>query len=122
VAGRDRRFGCGWSSCQGCDLDQVVGEDAVPAPDRGSVPAVQAGAVPAVASFEVADPSFAAGSPLDQLAEAGAGLEFLAGRGGGRLAGDRDGADAKFAQVTLDGGVAVAAVGGDRRIRRRSPG
>ena len=110
------------SAGQGADLDQVVGEYSVPAPDRGSVPAVQAGAVPAVASFEVADPSFAAGSPLDQLAEAGAVLEFLAGRGGGRLAGDRDGADAKFVQVTLDGGVAVAAVGGDRRIRRRSPG
>src|SRR5690349_17535452 len=25
---------------QGCDLDEVVGEDAVAAPDRGSVPAV----------------------------------------------------------------------------------
>src|SRR5580704_15880991 len=75
----------------GCDLDQVVGEDAVPAPDRGSVPAVQAGSVPAVASFEVADPPFAAGSPLDQLAEAGAVLECLAGRGGRGLAGDRHG-------------------------------
>src|ERR1700733_3802597 len=107
-------FRCGWSSCQGCDLDQVVGEDAVPAPDRGSVPAVQAGAVPAVASFEVADPPFAAGAPFDQLAEAAAGPGFLAGRGGRGLAGDRDGAHTKFAQVTLDGGLAIAAVGGDR--------
>jgi hypothetical protein len=55
---------------QGADLDQVVGEYSVAAPDGGSVPAVQAGAVPAVAALEVADPAFASGSPLDQPAEA----------------------------------------------------
>src|SRR5216683_619602 len=48
----------GGLSGQGGDLDEVVGENRVPAPDRRSVPAVQAGAVPAVAAFEVADPSF----------------------------------------------------------------
>jgi len=39
------------SGSEGADLDQVVGEDPVSAPDRGSVPAVQEGAVPAVAAF-----------------------------------------------------------------------
>jgi len=48
----------GPSAGQGPDLDQVVGEDAVPAPDRGSLAAIQPGAVPSVAAFEVADPPF----------------------------------------------------------------
>ena len=99
---------------QGADLDQVVGEYPVPAPDRGSVPAVQAGAVPAVATFEVADPSFGAGAPLDQPAEAAAVLDCLAGWRGLGLAGDHDGAHAEGVQVAFDGGLAVAAVGGDR--------
>jgi hypothetical protein len=69
----------------------VVGEHPVPAPHSCSpLPAVQAGAVPAVAAFEVADPAFATGAPLDQLAEAAAVLDGLAGRGGGGLAGNRD--------------------------------
>jgi hypothetical protein len=48
-----RRWRC-WLAGQGPDLDQVVDEDPVSAPDRGSVPAVQACAVPAVASTAVA--------------------------------------------------------------------
>ena len=72
--------GRGGSAGQGADLDQVVGEYPVPAPDRCSVPAVEAGAVPAVAAFEVADPAFAAGPPFDQLAEGAAVLGGLAGR------------------------------------------
>ena len=68
----------GWLAGEGGDLDQVVGEDSVAAPDRCSVPAVQPGAVPAVTAFEVADPSFAAGAPFDQAAEAAAVLERLA--------------------------------------------
>src|SRR5882757_9510883 len=99
------------SAGQGPDLDQGVGEYPVPAPDRRSVPAVQAGAVPAVAAFEVADPAFAAGAPLDELAEAAAVLDGLAGRGGGGLAGNRDRAHARGVQVSFDGGLAVAAVG-----------
>src|ERR1700678_1765505 len=47
------------SAGEGPDLDQVVGEYPVPAPDRRSLCGVQAGAVPAVAVFEVADPAFA---------------------------------------------------------------
>ena len=69
----------GWSAGEGADLDQVVSEDAVSAPDSGFVSAVQADAVPAVASFEVADPSFAVGAPFDQAAEAAAVLDRLAG-------------------------------------------
>lgn len=85
----------------------------MPAPDCGSVPAVQAGPVPAVASFEAADPSFAAGAPFDQTAEAAAVLDRLGGGRSGGLAWDSDGAHAAGVQVALDGGVAVAAVGGD---------
>src|SRR6185437_2681647 len=81
-------LGCGRSGGQARDLGQIVGEYPVPAPDRRSLPAVQAGAVPAVAAFEVADPAFAAGAPLDQLAEAAAVLDGLAGGGGGGLAGN----------------------------------
>jgi hypothetical protein len=58
--------GLGGLAGQGADLDQVVGEYPVSAPDRGSVPAVEEGAVPAVAALEVADPAFASGPPLDQ--------------------------------------------------------
>jgi len=86
----------------------------VPAPDRGSFAAVQAGAVPAVSALEITDPAFAAGSPLDQLAEA-AGV-FDGAAGGGDLGPARygDGADPEFVQVPVGCGVAVAAVGGDR--------
>ena len=74
-----RRSGRG-SGGEGADLDQVVGEYPVSAPDRGSVPAVQEGAVPAVAAFEVADPAFASSSPLHEPAEAAAVLDRLAVR------------------------------------------
>src|SRR5919106_3031772 len=40
---------------QAADLDQVVGEHPVAAPDPGAVDAVHQGAVPAVAVLEVAD-------------------------------------------------------------------
>jgi hypothetical protein len=65
----------------------------------------------------VADASFAAGSPFDQLAEAAAVLGFLAGGRGRGLPWDRDGADAEFVQVAFDSGLAVATVGGDRTRR-----
>jgi hypothetical protein len=78
------------------------------------VPAVQQGAVPAVAAFEVADPAFAARAPLDQLAEAAAVPGGLADGDVGSLAENRHGSDVQVLQVTLDGGLAVAAVGGDR--------
>jgi hypothetical protein len=48
-----------WFSCgEGADLDEVVGEDAVSAPDSGAVDAGEFGAVPAEAAFEVVDPPF----------------------------------------------------------------
>src|SRR5260221_3539143 len=65
----------GGLSGQGGDLDEVVGENRVPAPDRGSVPAVQAGAGPPVAALEIADPALAARSPLDHAAAAAALLD-----------------------------------------------
>ena len=57
------------SLCQGADLDQVVGEDAVSAPGAGSCQRGQFGAVPSVASLEVVDPAFASGPPFDLGAE-----------------------------------------------------
>src|ERR1035441_5091983 len=67
-------------SGQGADLDQVVGEYPVPAPDGSPVPAVKEGPVPAVAALEIADPAFAPGPPFNQLAEAAAVLDDLTGR------------------------------------------
>jgi hypothetical protein len=61
---------------QGADLDEVVGEDAVSAPDPGSGQGGQFGAVPAVAAFEVVDPSFASCAPFDLGAERFSMLEF----------------------------------------------
>lgn len=73
-------FGWAASAGQGSDLDQVAGEYPVPAPDRRSVSAVQPSAVPAVTAFETsADPAFASGLPIDQLTEAAAVLDGLAG-------------------------------------------
>src|ERR687895_2033294 len=54
---------------QAADLDQVVGEHPVAAPDPGAVDAVHQGAVPAVAVLEVADAPLGAGAPLDQPPE-----------------------------------------------------
>jgi len=69
----------GGSAGEGGDLDQVVAEDRVSAPDGGSLAAVEQCAVPAVSAFEVADPAFAAGAPLDQRAEAAGVLDGAAG-------------------------------------------
>src|SRR5258708_26430238 len=73
--------GPGGSAGQGADLDQVVGEDPVPAPDRGSFAAVQPGAVPVVSALEAADPAFAAGSPPDEPAEPAGVFDGPAGGG-----------------------------------------
>ena len=72
------------------------------------------GAVPAVAAFDVVDPAFGSGAPLDHLAERTSVLELAAGGAGFGLTRDGDAADAEFVQLTLDAGFAVAAVGGDR--------
>src|SRR5258708_39792425 len=70
----------GGSCCEGADLDEIVGEDAVSAPGSGAVDAGEFGAVPAVAAFEVVDPSFGSGAPFDLVAE-GAAVFDLAARG-----------------------------------------
>jgi hypothetical protein len=58
---------------EGSDLDEVVGQDAMPGPDSGSFGAVDAGAIPAVAAFEGADAAFASIRHGDEL-PCGAGL------------------------------------------------
>src|SRR5215472_2132647 len=93
-----RRVG---SAGKGADLDQVVAEYPVPAPDGSSLAAVQPGAVPAVSALEVADPAFAAGSPLDQLAEAAGVLDGAAGGGGLAFARDGDRVYPEDLQVPL---------------------
>jgi hypothetical protein len=65
---------------EGRDFGEVVGEDAVAAPDAGAGEPVEAGAVEVVAVFEMADAAFAAGSLFDQTAEAG--LPFVGLPGG----------------------------------------
>ena len=72
------------------ELDQVVGEHAVAAPDAGTVDAVHQGAVPAEAMLEAADPALAAGAPLDQPAEATPALDQPAGGTGAAPARDGD--------------------------------
>jgi hypothetical protein len=68
------------SGCEGADLDEVVGEDAVSAPGSGSVEAGEFGAVPAVAAFDVVDPSFGPGAPFELLAEGSPVFELAARR------------------------------------------
>jgi hypothetical protein len=51
------------------DLDQVVIEDAVTAPDPGTVEPVNPRPAPTEVSFEAADPSFASGSPFHEPLE-----------------------------------------------------
>ena len=82
----------------------------MPAPDRSSVTAVQPGAVPAVSAFEVADPAFAAGPPLDEGAEAAGMLDGAAGGGGPGSARDGDGAYPEGVQFPFGRGIAVPAV------------
>lgn len=101
----------GLSGGQRGDLDQVVGEDALSAPGSCAVDGDESGAVPSVGAFEVADASFAAGAPFHL--EGSPVLDLAAGLAGFAFAGDGDVADAEVLEVFLDGGLAVAAVGGD---------
>jgi hypothetical protein len=55
---------------QGAELDEVVGEDAMAAPDGCSVLAVESGAVPAVGVLEVADPAFGSSALSDRVRKA----------------------------------------------------
>ena len=85
----------------------------MPGPCLGSFGAIQPGAVPAVASFQAADPAFAAGPPFDGAAERWTVLGGLAGLARFTFAGDHDGPHAQVVQVILDTFLAVTAVGGD---------
>jgi hypothetical protein len=89
----------------------------MPTPNPSAVDAVHQGAVPAVAVFEMADPPLRAGAPLHQPPEASGVLVGLAGGAGCALSRDRDLGDAQLAEVGVDPGLAIAAVGG-RRLRR----
>jgi Group II intron, maturase-specific domain len=114
-----RRWGaevaCGFGSAGQCaDLDQVVGENPVSAPDPGAVDAAELAAIPSVSALECADAAFGSGAPLDQSPEGSSMLELAPGRGRFSLARDDDVGDAEGVQVVLDAGLAVAAVGGDR--------
>jgi hypothetical protein len=92
---------CGCSCCQGPDLDQVVGEHAVTAPGSCSVDAGEFGAVASVAAFDVVDPAFGSGAPLDHRAERASVLELEAGGAGFGLA-QRNSAIARGSRPTPD--------------------
>ena len=98
---------------EGTDLDEVVGQDAVPGPDSGAFGAVDAGAIPAVATLEGADAAFTSGAPLDCSPEGWPVFLGLAGLAGFAFAGYHDRAHAEVVQGVLDAFLAVAAVGGD---------
>ncbi len=105
------------SCCEGADLDEVVGEDAVSAPGSGAVDAGEFGAVPAVAAFEVVDPSFGSGAPFDLVAE-GAAVFDLAARGSWfARTGDRHTAHAEVMEVAFHRCLAIPTVGSDRAWR-----
>src|SRR4051812_27889470 len=106
---------------QSADLGEVVGEDAVSAPDPGSGEAIEHGAIPAGSTFEVGDAAFTSGAPLDQAAEGSSVLGLAAGRSGLALARDGHGAHAKIVQRGVDAGFAVAAIGGHGAGRPAGP-
>jgi len=97
----------------GTDLDQVVGQDAVPGPDSGAFGAVDAGAIPAVATLEGTDAAFASGAPLDCSSEGWPVFVGSPGLGGFAFAGDHHVLHAEVGELAVDIGFAVAAVGGD---------
>ena len=105
---------------EGTDLDEVVGQDAVPGPDSGAFGAVDAGAIPAVATLEGADAAFTSGAPLDCSSERASVFLGLPGLAGFDFAGYHDRAHAEVVQGVVDAFLAVAAVGGDGA--RRAPG
>ena len=83
---RRRPAAAAWSAT-GPDLDQVVGEHPLPAPDPGAVDAVHQGPFLPVVVLEVADPPLRAGAPRDQPPERPAVLVGLAGTAGWPLRG-----------------------------------
>src|SRR5215212_9521740 len=101
------------SAGQDPDLDQLVGQDRLPGPEACPVQAIESGAVPAVTPLEAADPTFAAGAPLNRLAEGRPVFGGSSGLAGAAPARDDHGSDTRLVQVVFDAGLAVAPVGGD---------
>ena len=109
-------------SCgEGTDLDQVVGQDAVPSPDSGACGAVDAGAIPAVATLEGADAAFTSVAPLDCSSERAPVFLGLPGLAGFAFTGYHNRAYAEVVQGVIDTFLAVAAVGGDGAWRAPGP-
>src|SRR5277367_451402 len=115
---------------QGGDLDQVVVEHPVAAPDPSAVESVDLAPVPPEVSFEATDPPFAPGSPLHQPLECG--LLLNGPLRCARFAPCRqdDGLDAHVARASLTATSpyprsAVTALGtlspAQRRVRWREP-
>src|SRR3954451_6071365 len=104
---------CCRSCGEGTDLDEVVGQDAVPGPGTGALDAVDAGAVPTVAALEIADAAFAAGAPLDGAAERFSVFLGATCLRWSAFARNHHVGDAEVAELPVDLGFAVAAVGGD---------
>src|SRR5258705_4623243 len=102
------------SCCEGADLDEVVGEDAVSAPGSGAVDAGEFGAVPAVAAFDVVDPPFGSGPPFDFVAEGAPVFEFAAGSAGFACARNRHAAHAEGMHGAVHRCIAVTAGGRHR--------
>jgi hypothetical protein len=87
---------------QGADLDEVVGQNAMPCPDSGSFGAVDAGAVPAVSAFESADAAFASGSPFHRFPECPTAFLGLSGLAGPALARNHDGAHTHLGHCCIE--------------------
>jgi len=96
------------SGGEGGDLDQVVGQDAVPDPDPGAFGAIDAPAIKPVSAFEGADPAFASGSLFHRPPKRRPPLDDLSGFAGLTFSGDHDVSDPEVAQVVLDALLAIA--------------
>jgi len=105
-----RVVGRSWEECD--DLDEVVVEDAVPAPGSSPVDAVGAGAVESEVAFRAADPSFATGPPSDHLFERSPVLDLASCGVRSAFAWEHDMAHTQLAQCVFDAGFAVPAIGG----------
>src|SRR4051812_20558854 len=96
-----------------CEFDDIVSENAVPAPDPRAGVATEPGAAPHEVAFEARDPPLAASTPLDRFDELCAPLN-LDSRGG-RLTGtgNNDNAHTGTLQIGLDAGIPVTPIGGE---------
>jgi hypothetical protein len=100
VAGRP---GSGFGGGESGDFGEIVGQNAVAAPDPRPGEPIEAGAVDVEAVLEVADAALTAGSPFDQAPKAGLPLVGLPTGAGSALAGDGHRAHTGVVQVGLDG-------------------